>query len=45
MRPSVDVPDATVYECGECGQRVSSSDNDRCDCGGELVNLNRSRDL
>lgn len=45
MRPSVEVPDVSMYECPDCGARVTDVESDRCDCGGELLNLNRSRDL
>ena len=45
MRPSVDVGGETHYECTNCGARLVAAEGDRCDCGGDLLNLSRSRDL
>jgi len=45
MRPSVDIPAQSYYECRECGTRVTDPDGSFCSCGGELENLNRDRDV
>jgi len=46
MRPSTEHSDAAVYECTECGKRVTDPDTRLCGaCGGEFINLGKSRDL
>jgi len=46
MRPNVDVPAATQYECIECGNRTTPSADRVCgECGGSLRDLSLSRDL
>jgi rRNA maturation endonuclease Nob1 len=46
MRPSTEYSDADVYECTGCGARVSDPETRRCsECGGEIINLGKSRDL
>jgi len=46
MRPSKEHPTANVYECPGCGARVTDPETRRCEaCGGEFINLGRSRDL
>ena len=43
MRPNYTTSGEELYECFECGAR--SEESGRCDCGGELLHLGRSRDL
>lgn len=43
MRPNCTDDGEEVYECFECGARAEASG--RCECGGELLHLGRSRDL
>ncbi|WP_157884793.1 rubrerythrin-like domain-containing protein [Halorubrum aethiopicum] len=43
MRPNTTEGGEELYECFECGARSETAG--RCDCGGELLHLGRSRDL
>jgi rRNA maturation endonuclease Nob1 len=46
MRPTIDNETESVYECVQCGARIEAADSRVCDeCGGELLNLSRERDL
>ncbi|MFC6722808.1 rubrerythrin-like domain-containing protein [Halobacteriaceae bacterium SHR40] len=46
MRPHVTEQQTELYECFSCGERVSEPETQLCTaCGGELLNLGRSRDL
>ncbi|MFC6753132.1 rubrerythrin-like domain-containing protein [Halorubrum tibetense] len=43
MRPNCKNSGEELYECFECGARGETPG--RCECGGELQHLGRSRDL
>ncbi|MES3160429.1 MAG: rubrerythrin-like domain-containing protein [Halorubrum sp.] len=43
MRPNCTDDGEELYECFECGTRSEAPG--RCECGGELRHLGRSRDL
>lgn len=46
MYATADTATPHVYECFECGRRVTDPLSRDCDrCGGELRNLSRARDL
>ncbi|MFW6435199.1 MAG: rubrerythrin-like domain-containing protein [Halovenus sp.] len=46
MRPPVSEEPTELYECFDCGGRVSETEVRLCDdCGGQLLHLGRSRDL
>lgn len=46
MRPSEFEIDTKLYECSDCGGRVTEPETGLCgECGGELVNLSKARDL
>lgn len=46
MHPHEPSPDAAVFECFGCGSRVTDPATRTCeDCGGELNNISRPREL
>lgn len=46
MRPPDDNDGEELYECPECGGRESDPAVSTCgECGTEMVNISRSRDL
>ncbi|WP_436901546.1 rubrerythrin-like domain-containing protein [Halovenus halobia] len=46
MRPTDTDSDVEVYECFDCGRRVEDPGTTECEeCGGELHNLSKPRDL
>jgi len=46
MRPSDDSSDEELYECPECGGRETDPETPTCgNCGTDLLNISRSRDL
>lgn len=46
MRPEPIVDAKKMYECSNCGKRITSARSRVCDaCGGPLVNLGVERDL
>jgi rRNA maturation endonuclease Nob1 len=46
MRPEPTDESVEMYECWDCGERVSEPDGRLCrECGGSLNNLGRGRDL
>jgi len=46
MRPRVSDKQIELYECFHCGKRDSDAETQVCpSCGGERLNLGRSRDL
>jgi len=46
MRPSSNQYEKDIYECLDCGKRTQDPETRMCgDCGGEFVNLSKSRDL
>lgn len=45
MRPSASDTEIELYECTDCGKRTEEAATQMCECGGELINLSRSRDL
>lgn len=46
MRPDIDSNGEKLYECFKCGERTSSPEAGCCpNCGAELLNLERARDL
>ncbi|WP_436935961.1 rubrerythrin-like domain-containing protein [Halovenus marina] len=46
MRPNNNETGVELYECPECGGRIEDPETAVCDeCGSELINLSRSRDL
>lgn len=46
MRPTSDVDQDGVYECQDCGARPEAVESRICpECGGDLLDLGRERDL
>lgn len=46
MRPSDTEKGTSIYECFECGRRLSEGESRECPhCGGDLRHLGRPRDL
>ena len=46
VRPEIPTIDSELYECFECGARVTGPTDRHCErCGGELQNLGKERDL
>jgi len=45
MRPGTSKEEVELFECQDCGARAESPETRLCTCGGELINLSKSRDL
>jgi len=46
MRPNENETEIELYECTDCGERTEDPETRLCgSCGGEFINLSRSRDL
>ncbi|SEH51717.1 hypothetical protein SAMN05192561_10444 [Halopenitus malekzadehii] len=46
MRPETEINTDSVYECFDCLDRTVDPETPTCDdCGGDLWNIGRSRDM